>query len=65
MEEVKKSCSTCERKSFNTCNYSGYSLEAERKVPTKCGQNYEKGWIKRRSILTKIKDFWIGENNGR
>lgn len=53
-----KSCKTCDRRTLSAlggyCNYSGYLCSTERKYPTKCGQNYEHGWVQRRSWWKRL-----------
>lgn len=57
-----KSCKTCDRRigfsPLSFCNYSGYSCNTERMYPTKCGRDYEHGWIQRRPFWKR----WLGIN---
>lgn len=56
-----KSCSTCEHRSgtmyFGKCMLSGFYLTVERQYPTVCGKDFQ-GWVKRRSLVQRLKDLF-------
>ncbi len=53
-----RSCKTCDHRDgnfeFDYCLYSGEFCLVERKYPTVCGQNYENGWVQRRSWWKRL-----------
>lgn len=58
-----KSCSTCEHRKgggeYSWCMLSGYFTKIERKTPTVCGVEFS-GWVARRGIFLRIKNYFIG-----
>lgn len=58
-----KNCSNCAyaRGSFEdgVCSLSGFYMTVERKIPTECGDNFER-WIKKETLFEKIGRFLNG-----